>query len=68
METEAAAKRPAGKEHWAWSQKTQLQVLTPLLTSCMTLGESLPLLSRHGFICALELIIPALTTFLSGEG
>lgn len=32
-----------GKEHWASNQKSQLLALTPLLTSCVTLGESFPL-------------------------
>lgn len=63
MEAEGAAKRAAGKEHWAWSQKTQVEALTLLLTSYMTLGESPSLLSLHAFICATELTIHALSTF-----
>lgn len=33
-----------GKEHWALNQKSQVLALTPLLTSCVTLGESFPFL------------------------
>jgi hypothetical protein len=44
MEVEEAANRPAGKEHWAWSQKTRLPILTLLFTSWVVLGRgsSLP--------------------------
>lgn len=68
MEAEEAAKKLAGKEHWALNQKSQVLALTPLLTSCVTLGGVLSLPEPLCLHLHKDLTVPALAASLSYEG